>query len=118
MIKTRGLKHININVSDIDRSMRFYQQVFGLEETFREGPTMVFLTTPGANDVITLNQVDKPIGPAGIDHFGFDLEDKKDLDSAVREVEKAGGKLLRRGEHSPGHPFAYVEDPDGYVIEL
>jgi predicted enzyme related to lactoylglutathione lyase len=33
-------------------------------------------------------------------------------------VEEAGGKLLRRGELSPGYPFAYVTDPDGHEIEL
>ena len=41
-----------------------------------------------------------------------------DLDAAIAEVEAAGGKLIRRGEHSPGASFAYVQDPDGYVIEL
>jgi hypothetical protein len=30
----------------------------------------------------------------------------------------AGGKLLRRGEFSPGFPFAYVSDPDDYEIEI
>jgi catechol 2,3-dioxygenase-like lactoylglutathione lyase family enzyme len=36
----------------------------------------------------------------------------------VREVEAAGGKILRRGEFAPGFPFVYVEDPDGYEIEI
>jgi catechol-2,3-dioxygenase len=30
-VHTRGLSHINLNVSDIDRSARFYQEVFGVE---------------------------------------------------------------------------------------
>ncbi len=41
-----------------------------------------------------------------------------DLDDAVEAVVRAGGKLLRRGEFAPGSPFAYVEDPDGYEIEI
>jgi hypothetical protein len=28
------------------------------------------------------------------------------------------GGLVRRGEHPDGQPFAFVTDPDGYVIEL
>jgi hypothetical protein len=28
------------------------------------------------------------------------------------------GKLLRRGEFSPGYPYAYVADPDGYEVEI
>jgi catechol 2,3-dioxygenase-like lactoylglutathione lyase family enzyme len=82
-----------------------------------EGPKMVFLNTPGTHDVITLHE-SEPIGNLGVAHFGFSLQDKKDLDEALKEVERAGGKLIRRGEHAPGYPFAYVSDPDGYVLEL
>jgi catechol 2,3-dioxygenase-like lactoylglutathione lyase family enzyme len=46
------------------------------------------------------------------------LLSRDDLEAAIHEVERAGGRLLERGEHEPGHPFAYVSDPDGYVIEL
>jgi len=34
------------------------------------------------------------------------------------QVEEAGGKLRKRGKHSPSEPLAYFTDPDGYVIEL
>src|SRR6266481_2295899 len=120
MIKTRGLHHININVRDIKRSIAFYQKVFGLEVEFWEGDTMVFLHTPGQNDVITLCQADKndPIAGGGVSHFGWKVVDKKDHDKAAIEIEQAGGKVLRRGEHSPGHAFLYFTDPDGYVIEI
>jgi catechol 2,3-dioxygenase-like lactoylglutathione lyase family enzyme len=33
-------------------------------------------------------------------------------------VTRAGGKLINRGEHAPGVEYAYISDPDGYVIEL
>lgn len=42
----------------------------------------------------------------------------RDLELAVRDVVREGGSLVKRGEHQPGHPYAYVADPDGYVIEL
>jgi predicted enzyme related to lactoylglutathione lyase len=51
-------------------------------------------------------------------HFGFRLVSAGDIDAAVGEVERAGGKLLRRGEFSPGSPYAYVADPDGYEVEI
>lgn len=54
----------------------------------------------------------------GLAVAGFRLTDPKDIDLAVREVKKAGGRLLRRGEFGPGLPFAYVSDPDGYEIEI
>jgi len=122
MIRTQGLTHIHLVVRDLDRSLRFYQDVFGMEERFRDGPKMVFLNTPGSTDLVTLNEDPTEahlIGVnGGVAHIGFRLENAADLDAAIAEVESAGGKLVRRGEHAPGAAFAYVEDPDGYVIEL
>ncbi len=122
MIKTEGLTHIHLVVRDLERSLRFYRGVFGMEERFRDGPHMVFLNTPGSRDLITLNENPTEASLAGenggVAHFGFRLVDPPDLDSAIAEVERAGGKLLSRGEHTPGVRYAYVADPDGYVIEL
>lgn len=116
MVKARKLYHINLNVSDIERSVRFYRQAFGLVENFREGPRMVFLSPQGTDDVITLHQTG-PVGPQGVAHFGFQTEGGS-LEDAVEAVVAAGGKLLGKGQHAPGVLYAYVEDPDGYVIEL
>ena len=122
MIKTQGLTHIHLVVRDLDRSLRFYQSVFGMEERFRDGPKMVFLNTPGSRDLVTLNEdpVEAELAGenGGVAHFGFLLADPGSIDAAIAEVESAGGMLVRRGEHAPGAPFAYVEDPDGYLIEL
>ena len=122
MIRTQGLSHIHLVVRDLERSLRFYQRVFGMEERFRDGPKMVFLNTPGSNDLVTLNEDPAERRLAGVNggvaHFGFRLADSRDLDAAISLVEAAGGKLVRRGEHAPGAAFAYVADPDGYVIEL
>jgi catechol 2,3-dioxygenase-like lactoylglutathione lyase family enzyme len=121
VIETEGLTHIHLLVSDLERSLRFYKSVFGLEEQFRDGPTMVFLRTPGSRDTITINanadQMER-VGRGGVDHFGFRLKQDVDLDAAIVEVVEAGGRLIERGEHAPGVPYAYVADPDGYLIEL
>jgi catechol 2,3-dioxygenase-like lactoylglutathione lyase family enzyme len=122
MIKTQGLTHIHLVVRDLERSLRFYQSVFGMEERFRDGPKMVFLNTPGSQDLITLNENPAEAQLAGVNggvaHFGFRLANSTDLDTAIAAIEAAGGKLIRRDEHAPGVSFAYVADPDGYVIEL
>jgi len=122
MIRTQGLTHIHLVVRDLERSLRFYQNVFGMEERFRDGPKMVFLNTPGSADLITLNEDPAAAHVAGqnggVAHFGFRLADPATLDAAIAEVERAGGRLVERGKHSGSMPFAYVADPDGYVIEL
>jgi catechol 2,3-dioxygenase-like lactoylglutathione lyase family enzyme len=37
MIETEGLTHIHLVVSDLTRSLRFYQGAFGMEEMYRDG---------------------------------------------------------------------------------
>jgi catechol 2,3-dioxygenase-like lactoylglutathione lyase family enzyme len=119
MIETEGLTHLHLFVADLERSLHFYREAFGLEEMFRDGPKMVFLRPPNSSDTITLNEVPEKAGVAGgIEHFGFRLLDKALLDDAIEVIERAGGTLVERDEHAPGAPYAYVRDPDGYLIEL
>jgi lactoylglutathione lyase len=121
MVKMRGLNHINLNVTDIRRSLDFYQRAFGMEVKFWERDRrMVFLGTPGADDTLTLCQVSDgdPVAGGGISHFGIRIAERSELDRAVEQVTHAGGRLISRGEHGPGASYAYFADPDGYVIEL
>src|ERR1044072_1443549 len=116
MIKTYGLTHISLAVKDLDRSLRFYQSLFGVKEYYWDENSIQGL---GPHDVIWFEHKPKSAGKrAGIDHFGFRLTTAKDIDKAVREAERAGGKILRRGEFALGFPYVYIEDPDGYEIEI
>jgi len=55
MVRTYGLTHINLAVRDAQRSLRFYGQVFGVEEYGRSGG-LVHAKTPGCQDVITFDE--------------------------------------------------------------
>src|SRR5260370_16023520 len=105
VIKTKGLAHISVYVADLERATRFYQQGFGLEilreHRLRIGADpdgrQISLSTPGQNDIITLMQAKgAPVGPGGLSHFAFILNDDSQLDAAITEVEHAGGKLIQR----------------------
>jgi catechol 2,3-dioxygenase-like lactoylglutathione lyase family enzyme len=118
MIKTHGLTHISLAVRDPERSLRFYTQVFGVKEYYRDGES-IQVQGPGSHDVIAFEKKASRAGkPGGIAHFGFRLVKAEDIDSAIEEVQRAGGKLTERGEFAPGFPFAFVKDPDGYEIEI
>jgi len=118
MVKTYGLTHIALAVRDLERTLQFYRQVFGAEETYRE-EGRVEVQTPGCKDVITFNQREPHPGESGgIAHFGFRLTTPDDIDAAVEAVKSAGGKIVDHGEFSPGYPYLYFEDPDGYLIEI
>jgi catechol 2,3-dioxygenase-like lactoylglutathione lyase family enzyme len=118
MIKTYGLTHLALAVQDAERSARFYGAVFGAVVTHR-GQGFVQIETPGNHDVIVLEEKGGEIGRSGgVRHFGFRLIDPVDIDAAADEVERAGGKILDKGEFCPGEPYLFATDPDGYEIEI
>lgn len=120
-----GIRHVHLLVSEHDRAVAFYRDVFGMQELFRDG-SIVFVGTPGGGDSLALHLAVSDDERArvghhgGFEHFGIHLRDRSvdSIDEVIRRVEKAGGSLLERGEHAPGVPYAYVSDPDGYTIEL
>ena len=120
-----GIRHVHLLVTEHERAVAFYKDAFGMDELFRDGP-IVFVGTPGGGDSLALHlavteeQRARVGHQGGYEHFGIHLADRSAdaVDEAVHRVEKAGGRLLERGEHAPGVPFAYVADIDGYTIEI
>lgn len=120
-VRSAGIRHIHLLVADLDRSMRFYGDAFRMTEKFRDGDDLVFLNTPGTHDSLALHLVDadERVGQGGgYEHFGITVLDRDRLDEAIASIEAAGGSLVEKGEHASGVPYAYVRDPDGYVIEI
>ena len=118
MIKTYGLTHVALAVKDVDRASKFYRQVFGAVEVYRQDG-FAQLQTPGTRDVLVLEKKPKAAGKAGgIAHFGFRLQNPKDIAAAARAVKKAGGQVNEQGEFVPGEPYLFATDPDGYEIEI
>jgi catechol 2,3-dioxygenase-like lactoylglutathione lyase family enzyme len=118
MIKTLGLTHLALTVSDLERSFQFYHDVFGMLAVYRE-KKFLQAQTPGARDILVLEEGGKDVGRSGgIKHFGFRLTDPRDIDRAATAIEKAGGKIKHRGEFAPGEPYVFFTDPDGYEVEV
>ena len=120
MVKTLGLTHLALSVSDLNRAFQFYHDVFGMLAVYREAD-FIQAQTPGTHDILVLEKVESGdhIGKSGgIKHFGFRLTDPRDIDRAARSIEQAGGKILDRGEFVPGEPYVFFNDPDGYEVEV
>lgn len=116
--KTYGLTHLALAVRDVGRTLDFYQQVFGVEVMYRQRGFLQ-VRTAGRDDVIVFEEKDAEIGcTGGIAHFGFRLRNPKDIDEMAARVRRAGGKIHDEGEFSPGEPYLFFRDPDGYEIEV
>ena len=117
MIRTHGLNHVSLSVRDPEVSLAFYEKLLGVRAYHRE-PDSIQAQGPGPHDVLVFERRASHGQPGGIDHFGFRLTDPADIDPAVALARELGAKILRHGEFSPGYPYLFLEDPDGYTIEI
>jgi catechol 2,3-dioxygenase-like lactoylglutathione lyase family enzyme len=118
VIKTYGLTHVALAVRDVDRASKFYRAVLGAVQVYRQDG-FAQLQTPGSRDVIVLEHNPKRAGKSGgVAHFGFRLQNPRDIHAAARAVERAGGTVKDQGEFVPGEPYLFATDLDGYEIEI
>ena len=100
MVKTLGLTHLSLAVSDLNRSFQFYHDVFGMLAVYRE-PTFIQAQTPGSQDIMVFEIADGDhIGQSGgIKHFGFRLSDARERNQRRCEWRPAAwGVDLRQSE--------------------
>ena len=117
-VPTHGLTHVALAVRDVARSSRFYQDVFGAVEVYRQDG-FAQLQTPGTRDVLVLEESPDDAGRrGGIAHFGFRLKAPADINQARDAVLAAGGTVREQGEFVPGEPYLFAIDPDGYEFEI
>ena len=110
--------HVSLNVSNIDRSIEFYQKAFGVSVSKRRpGYAKFDLSAPSLN----LTMVEAPRTGINASHFGVQVASSADVDEARRRFESAG--LLTLSEENTACCYAlqdkvWVEDPDGNSWEV
>jgi len=116
-----------IRVGDLDRSIRFYTDVLGMkllrQQDYPDGKfTLAFVgygpESEHAVIELTYNYgVEKYELGSAFGHIALEVEDAY---KACEEIRKRGGKVVREaGPMKHGATvIAFVEDPDGYRIEL
>ena len=109
-----GLRHVALLTRDLAEAERFYTEVLGLRRAFdHEG--MVFLRTPGTDDLLNFVETRRAFDPkaGGLDHIGLHLTRARWREVQAR-LKQAGVPI--RGRR--GRSAVYIEDPNGYTVEL
>jgi lactoylglutathione lyase len=123
MSKATKLLHTRYRLNDLERSVRFYKEVLGLDEVRRHksprGSELVFLKAPESEETIELCHFPNS-GPVQVQpdltHLAFEVEN---LEEFGRHLEKLGLQFSDGPtQSSTGSVFAFIDAPEGYEIEL
>ncbi len=118
-LKATSIDHVNMKVKDLEKSVKFYKNLFGFEIKQEENANK--LDVPSkiiGNDTIKLCLYEVPdMSPeGGIAHFGFNIAN---FNEVIEKCKELGVEILYGGivdwEKSKS---VYIVDPSGYEIEL
>jgi catechol 2,3-dioxygenase len=115
--------HVHLKVADINRSLKFYQDLLGFEITQRYGEDAVFISAGGYHHHIGLNtwySKNAPPAPkraAGLFHTAIVYPTRKDLAFILNRLIQEGYPLTGMSDHGVSEAL-YLDDPDGNGVEL
>jgi len=120
------LRHFAVCVGDLERSAKFYSEVFDLKEVGRETLDIgsAIYMSDGVINLALLNFAGRrgndvkgdPTKAIGANHFGFQVDD---LAETQKRIEAAGGTFFfDLGEERHGNFERKFKDPDGVVFDI
>lgn len=114
--------HTRLKVRDLERSIRFYEDNFGFQVRVRHssprGSQLAHLRMPGGGTELELAYL--PWDPdfqlaEDIFHIAFLVES---VPKTVQEMRARGVTITEEPMEIGSGMMAFIEDPDGYEIEL
>ena len=121
------LLHTMLRVGDLEQSIKFYTEVLGMSllrrKEYPEGEFTLAFLGYGPEDSNTALELTYNWGKSSYDvgnGFGHLAVEVEDVYLAAEKMKKSGGKVIRdAGPMNAGLTIiAFIEDPDGYQIEL
>ena len=115
----QGIKHIEIAVSDLQKSLNFYDtffEIIGWQKVKKNG----FIV---GNTKVYLKQWDFSSGNTlGVRHICFWADNRAMVDKVGEYIKSSGVKMIRGplivAEYSPDYYTVDFYDPDGYMLEV
>jgi catechol 2,3-dioxygenase-like lactoylglutathione lyase family enzyme len=106
--KTADIDHVSIQVADMQRSIDFYQKMFGFTVVSKDEPHGI-VRLGNTRTLVSLNR-ESPVGI--VDHFSIGVP---------RFTKEAAARYLTQQGATPlDDPFAglHVKDPDGVNVQI
>lgn len=123
-IKVNKLGHLVYEVSDIERTTKFWTEILGFTVSDRNQWGMVFLRSASDHHSIALVPSEKKARPAPdaglrFHHLAMEVDDMDTLFRARDFLRERGIKVDFEGRRGPGgNTGLEFEDPDGYMFEI
>jgi catechol 2,3-dioxygenase len=120
---TTQIGHVHLKVSDLKKSLAFYQDLLGFELSMMYGDQAAFLSAGGYHHHIGLNTWHSlNLPPAqkqavGLYHTAFLYPTRKDLAVILDRIRRAYYPLTGASDHGVSEAL-YLNDPDGNGVEL
>ena len=119
----KKLLHTRYRVNDLERTVKFYREVLGLEEVRRHksprGSELAFLKAPHSEELIEICHFpgsDPVQVQPDLTHLAFEVDSLEDFRQHLTKLglEYSDGPTTT----STGTVFAFIDAPEGYEIEL
>ena len=121
MIKNRGMRHLALKVSDLERTKDFYVRVFGMKLVWQPDADNAYLST--GSDNLALHRggpalANETANAQRLDHLGFIVATIADLEASYAWAQSAGLKIEHElKHHRDGSVSFYIRDPDGNLVQ-
>ncbi|CAH1215299.1 Metallothiol transferase FosB 2 [Paenibacillus plantiphilus] len=112
----QGINHFCFSVSDLQRSIAFYQQVFGAK-LLVSGRKLAYFDLNGLWIALNEEDIERP-EPISYTHIAFTISEE-DYESAFNRLLQLDVKLLPgRARDERDKKSVYFVDPDGHRFEF
>jgi len=128
MPEISGVAHIQLSVSDMERSYPFYKTLLTALGMTPVIDDMSFFYCVGGKTAVAITPVTQEHkdstfqqGSVGLHHVCFRARSREDVDAYYQVALDLGATIVREpedGEYAPGYYSILFEDPDGIRIEI
>jgi catechol 2,3-dioxygenase-like lactoylglutathione lyase family enzyme len=114
-----GLRHLALNVSDMEAMRRFYVDLLGFSVEWEPDADNLYLSS--GIDNLALHRAAGPVAREGhpLDHLGLIVRRAEDVDEWAAYLEGHGVTIAARPRtHRDGARSCYFRDPDGNTVQI